>query len=508
MKIVTITTIKNEADIIESFIRYHLNIVDEMIILNNGSTDDTNNILDKLLSENLPLIILNDSDKYFEPMEKYNGLLKKAVNEFDADIVCPLDVDEFITCSNGNPRDIIEKIPPSTYYKIKWKTYVPTKNDIQETKFVPSRITHARDETIETFYKVILTGDLYRNYSVILKTGNHDLRFEDRFSNDIHCEECDDLKIAHFPLRSVEQMTSKILVSYPNTLSRKHVDPNMSHHYPLMFNKILEKGYLEIDDVTEFAKQYSLEENKGKKQLDDRGIEIIESPINLDFCKDITVKYDYEITPFTNVLNNYVYFANEIHKFKKNIENSKAEHLQKINDITTEKNELETRFKKNVIALGDKETEIRSLNGEIESLNGEISDLNGKLEKNDVLINELNSEIGKNDIKLKQLNAENNFLNKSSSRNFLIPYIYLLLKSRPSELTLNIKLFGLFKKYDFFDKGYYLNKNPDVLKNFKLGRFSPELHYICFGLNENRKVNGRTFNDKKKLLEYIDDNVI
>ena len=44
MKIVTITTIKNEADIIESFIRYHLNIVDEMIILNNGSTDDTNNI--------------------------------------------------------------------------------------------------------------------------------------------------------------------------------------------------------------------------------------------------------------------------------------------------------------------------------------------------------------------------------------------------------------------------------------------------------------------------------
>ena len=30
MKIVTITTIKNEADIIESFIRYHLNIVDNL----------------------------------------------------------------------------------------------------------------------------------------------------------------------------------------------------------------------------------------------------------------------------------------------------------------------------------------------------------------------------------------------------------------------------------------------------------------------------------------------
>lgn len=37
MKIVSITMVKNESDIIESFIRYTLNIVDEMIILNNGA---------------------------------------------------------------------------------------------------------------------------------------------------------------------------------------------------------------------------------------------------------------------------------------------------------------------------------------------------------------------------------------------------------------------------------------------------------------------------------------
>ena len=119
MKIVSITTVKNEADIIESFVRYHLNIVDEMIILNNGSTDDTNYILNQLLNEILPITVIDDKDKYFKPVQKMNFLLKKAIQEFGADIVCPIDVDEFITSDTGNPRDFIEQIDQFTYYKLK-----------------------------------------------------------------------------------------------------------------------------------------------------------------------------------------------------------------------------------------------------------------------------------------------------------------------------------------------------------------------------------------------------
>ena len=107
MKIISITTIKNEADIIESFVRYHVNIMDLMIILDNGSTDDTLNIINNLKKENLPIVVLIDKDKYFEPFIKYNYLLDIALNEYSADIVCPLDCDEFIICQNGNPRRII-----------------------------------------------------------------------------------------------------------------------------------------------------------------------------------------------------------------------------------------------------------------------------------------------------------------------------------------------------------------------------------------------------------------
>ena len=48
MKIFSISRIKNEEDIIESFVRYHLNFIDEMVIIEDYSNDETYNILKKL----------------------------------------------------------------------------------------------------------------------------------------------------------------------------------------------------------------------------------------------------------------------------------------------------------------------------------------------------------------------------------------------------------------------------------------------------------------------------
>ena len=315
-KIISITTVKNEADIIESFIRYNLNIVDEMIILNNGSTDETEYILNQLKNEGLLVHIINDEDRYFEPSEKYNFLLKKAITEFNADIICPLDADEFIVCEDDeNPRKTIEKITPHSYYKIKWKTYIPTEAD-EDILFIPSRIKHIRSENIESFYKIILTKELFLDYNVKIEIGNHDLIIDSKFKNKITSLENTNLRIAHFPLRSKEQTTSKVLVNYPNTLSRKKFNPNYSHHYPKMFKKMKEIGEIDIKDVTEFAKEYSLESNEMIEKID-----IILDPINLEFCKNIEIKYNFKINPLENLLENYIYFAKEIHNFKNQIEN-------------------------------------------------------------------------------------------------------------------------------------------------------------------------------------------
>lgn len=328
MKIVSITTIKNEADIIESFVRYHLNIVDLMIILDNGSTDDTLNILNQLENESLPIIVLIDEDKYFEPFVKYNYLLDVALNKYGADVVCPLDCDEFITCDGQHPRKFIEEIPANSFYKVKWRTYVPTKDDNESINFIPSRITHIRDEMIEKDYKVIITKDLVNDFNIRLSIGNHDVDVDEKFEDKIECFDDTPLKLAHFPLRSVNQTISKVLVSYPNTLSRKTTAKGTSFHYKNIFDKIKNNIDVDIDDVTVFAKQYSidLEGNQSDyKNSDLIGLE--KHPVDLNSFKNIEMKYSFQENPLENLLNNYIYFAEEIHFFRNNIESYENEAL-------------------------------------------------------------------------------------------------------------------------------------------------------------------------------------
>ena len=492
MKIISITTIKNEADILESFVRYHLKIMDMMIILNNGSTDKSREILNQLLDEGLPIIVIDDEDKYFEPFEKYNFLLKKAMGEFKADIVCPLDCDEFITCDDGNPRGLIEKIPSNSYYLVKWKTYIPTIHDTHEELFVPKRINYIRDENLETFYKAIITKELFYNFDAYLDIGNHNVSFDDSYKNQINSIIQTELKIAHFPLRSINQTMSKVLVNYPNTLSRKVVKPGVSFHYTIMFDKIKKNSTLDMEDVTEFAKQYSLAKNYKKTDFDDEFINIEYSPMNLNFCEDIKIKYDFYQNPLENVLDNYIYFAKEIHRFK----TINAEKENQINSLNTQLNNERNMHK----------VEINNLS---ENYNDKLNVVNSANLDHIHKTNKLISNIQYNDVKLKIYEDENSYLKKwyIKHKKFLSPFIYLyiIFHSKLNEIIVNIKLYNSLKNNDCFDLGYYLNKYPDVLDTTVCKLFSAELHYVCFGYAERKIFNPKftKFSNKKELIKKL-----
>lgn len=58
MKVVSFTMVNNESEIIESFIRYNYNFVDEMVVIDNGCTDNTVEILHNLIHEGYKITIL------------------------------------------------------------------------------------------------------------------------------------------------------------------------------------------------------------------------------------------------------------------------------------------------------------------------------------------------------------------------------------------------------------------------------------------------------------------
>ncbi|WP_405287728.1 glycosyltransferase family 2 protein [Methanobrevibacter sp.] len=311
MKIVSISMVKNESDIIESFVRYNLNIVDQMIILDNCSSDETPHIINKLIKEGLPIVLIKDTDIFYAQNIKTTKLLHKAVKEYEADIVCLLDVDEFIISHNEqNPRKILESIDSSKYHLIKWRTYVPTAND-SDDKFIPQRITYIRDETLETYYKVIVPKEIVLKYNVDVSMGNHDLLINGKNNKKLK-EYNHDLNIAHFPLRSKEQCMSKILIGWPNTIARNTENESWATHWEMLFNKIKKNNNITSNDLEFFSKNYALENTN-------YNIRIKKQPINLDFCKNIEIKYETKYNYLNNVLENYISLANEVVSLKKEI---------------------------------------------------------------------------------------------------------------------------------------------------------------------------------------------
>ena len=184
----------------------------------------------------------------------------------------------------------------------------------------------------------------------------------------------------------------------------------------------------------------------------------------------------------------------------------------------------------------DHNNKINSLNNEINSLNNEINSLNNeiniRIKKENELENELNNQRNinnekDNQIKINQRELDeekkksesfkeeisNNKLeieymkNSNGIKKILSPaaYLYLIFKSKPKEVSLNIKLYQTLKKSKCFDIGFYLNKNKDLINSKWCKYFSPELHYTCNGYNEKRKFNKKHFDkySKKDLIDYL-----
>ena len=146
----------------------------------------------------------------------------------------------------------------------------------------------------------------------------------------------------------------------------------------------------------------------------------------------------------------------------------------------------------------DKEMEF---NSQISNLNKQLTSQFSKIEHEKYCINCFKEEINNN-------RTEINYLKSNTlTRNILSPfsYLYLVLKSKPKEVFINLKLLKILKSSKCFDIGFYLENNPDIKKSDWCKYFSPELHYVCKGFEEERTFNKKYFNrnSKRDLLNYL-----
>ncbi|MHB1304368.1 MAG: glycosyltransferase family 2 protein [Acidiphilium sp.] len=97
MRLVSVTRILNEDDIVEAFVRHNAVGLDHMVFLDHGSSDRTLDILRALQREGIPLSVFQAESAEFDEMDASTWLYRLADRMHGADWVVFLDADEFLT---------------------------------------------------------------------------------------------------------------------------------------------------------------------------------------------------------------------------------------------------------------------------------------------------------------------------------------------------------------------------------------------------------------------------
>ena len=109
MKVVGLYLVRNEVDIIETNLRHHLTtVLDEAIVVDNGSTDGTFELLVELAGE-LPLLLASETGHVYQS-GRVTRMARFAAQQ-GADWVLPIDADEFWVALDSPFRSVLEEAP-------------------------------------------------------------------------------------------------------------------------------------------------------------------------------------------------------------------------------------------------------------------------------------------------------------------------------------------------------------------------------------------------------------
>jgi hypothetical protein len=209
MRLILTVLARDEADVIEAQIAFHLNAgVDFVIATDNASQDGTTEILESYAHEGC-LHLIREPAEGLRQGEWVTRMARLAAREFGADWVINSDADEFWWPRGPSLREVLSAVPKQYgIVQAFWRSFVPRPDD---GAFFADRMTarlssQAPINDPRSFYRPVTKVAHRADPDVHVGRGNHDLIA----SPLLPLATWHPLEVLHFPLRSRAQWARKV----------------------------------------------------------------------------------------------------------------------------------------------------------------------------------------------------------------------------------------------------------------------------------------------------------
>jgi hypothetical protein len=204
MRIAMTLLVRDEADVVDTWLRYHLaRGVDVVIATDHRSIDGTSEILGEHARDGR-VVVLREEAETVRQSEWMTRMSRLAALEHGADWVIPSDADEFWWPRDGSIGEVLEAVP---------KDFGVVRGTMRNFVLLPGDDAVFERLTVRTRPTSDLTSQYHAQVKVahrgkadaIVGVGNHDVEGAELRL----IREWFPFEVLHFPLRSVEQLQDK-----------------------------------------------------------------------------------------------------------------------------------------------------------------------------------------------------------------------------------------------------------------------------------------------------------
>jgi hypothetical protein len=256
MNLVGVAIVRNEADVVEAFVRHNLHYLDRLVVIDHQSDDATPALLAALRDEGLPLTLRRFEDLAFDHARRMTEALRLAAELHAADAYLTLDADEFLRCGSPSAlREAVAAVPGDRPGQIRWQTLVPAPGTTGDgPAHVLRRLTHRFAAEPGAQHKVLLPAAVARGGHWRLATGNHWLH--DAAGSRIEGFDLPSLALAHLPFRSPGQVVRKAALGWLG--HRLAIGPTarelpLNWHWRGIFEHMLQGAFPRWEDLAALA---------------------------------------------------------------------------------------------------------------------------------------------------------------------------------------------------------------------------------------------------------------